>query len=211
MSSERVAQISRIFVRFALGSAFLSALADRFGVYGPPGSKYVGFGDWLHFVKFVAVLNWFLPKGFIPTVAVLETVIELALGVALLLGIYQRQVALSSAALLMSFALTMSIALRINVALSYSVFSAAGAALLLGTATLPSAARPAASSSASTKRAAVEHIDRIFDSVLSLRGVQWAAGEEWLSRWLTSFRRVPYHKCALTRSYAKDLDIPREY
>jgi hypothetical protein len=46
MSSERVAQISRIFVRFALGSAFLSAIADRFGVYGPPGSKYVGFGDW---------------------------------------------------------------------------------------------------------------------------------------------------------------------
>ena len=176
MNSERVAQISRIFVRFALGGAFLSAIADRFGVYGPPGSKFVGFGDWLHFIKFVAVLTWFLPKGLIPTVAVLETVIELALGVALLLGIYQRQVALSSAALLMSFALTMSLALRINVALSYSVFSAAGAALLLGTATLPSAAQTAASSSASTKRTAVEHIDRIFDRVLS-RGVQRVAGQ----------------------------------
>jgi hypothetical protein len=181
MNRERVTQISKIFVRFALGSAFLSAIADRFGVYGPPGSKFVGFGDWSHFVKFVAVLNWFLPKGFILTVAILETVIELSLGVALLLGIYQRQVALSSAALLMSFALTMSIALRVNVALSYSVFSAAGAALLLGTATLPSAAQTAASSSASTKRVAVEHIDRIFARVLS-RGVQWAAGEEWLSR-----------------------------
>jgi hypothetical protein len=161
MSSERVAQISRIFVRFALGSAFLSAIADRFGVCGPPGSKFVGFGDWSHFVKFVAVLNWFLPKGFIPMVAVLETVIELTLGVALLLGIYQRHVALSSAALLLLFALTMSIALRINVALSYSVFSAAGAALLLGAATLPSAAQTAASRSASMERAAVEHFDRV--------------------------------------------------
>lgn len=176
MSSERVAQISRIFVRFALGSAFLSAIADRFGVYGPPGSKYVGFGDWSHFVKFVAVLNWFLPKGFIPTVAVLETVIELALGVALLLGIYQRQVALSSAALLMSLALTMSIALRINVALSYSVFSAAGAALLLGTAILPSAPQTAASRSASTKRTAVEHFDRLFSR--RVRWVRWAADGE---------------------------------
>jgi hypothetical protein len=185
MNSERVAQISRIFVRFALGGAFLSAIADRFGVYGPPGSKFVGVGDWSHFVKFVAVLNWFLPKEFILTVAVLETVIELSLGVALLLGIYQRQVALSSAALLLSFALTMSIALRVNVALSYSVFSAAGAALLLGTTTLPSAAQPAVSLSASTKRVAVEHFDRIFEHMLS-RGVQWAAGEEWLSRWRTS-------------------------
>lgn len=162
MSSERVVQISRIFARFALGIAFLSAIADRFGVYGPPGSKFVGFGDWSHFVKFVAILNWFVPKGFIPTLAVLETVIELALGVALLLGIYQRQVALSSAALLMSFGLTMSIALRINMALSYSVFSAAGAALLLGIATLPSAGQTAATSSASMKRVAVEHFDRLF-------------------------------------------------
>jgi hypothetical protein len=132
MSTERVYRIARIFTRFALGIAFLSAIADRFGMYGPPGGKSVGFGDWSHFVQFVAVLNFFLPKVLISPLAVLETIIELALGVALLLGIYQRVVAWSSGVLLMFFALTMSIALGIEVALSYSVFSAAGAAFLLG-------------------------------------------------------------------------------
>lgn len=83
-------------------------------------------------MQYVAVLNWFVPKSLIHGLAVLETIIELGLGIALLLGIYQRVVAWSSAVLLMSFALTMSIALGIAAPLSYSVFTAFGAALLLG-------------------------------------------------------------------------------
>ncbi len=74
----------------------------------------------------------------------METIIELGLGIALLLGIYQRVVAWSSAALLMSFALTMSIALGITAPLSYSVFTALGAALLLGAVAVPQAARSSA-------------------------------------------------------------------
>src|SRR5262249_53107377 len=85
-------------------------------------------GDWTHFVQYVAVLNWFVPKALIPSLAILETAIELALGVALVMGIYQRVVAWSSAALLMSFALTMSIALGVVAPLSYSVFTALGCA-----------------------------------------------------------------------------------
>src|SRR5258708_39358401 len=105
MNNERVLQISRVFLRVALGITFLGAIGDRFGWLGPYGSKNVSWGDWAHFVQYVAVLNWFVPKGLIPGLAVLETIIELGLGVALLLGIYQRMVAWSSAALLMSFAL----------------------------------------------------------------------------------------------------------
>jgi len=63
---------------------------------------------------------------------VLETVIECGLGMALVLGVYQREVAWASAALLTSFAITMSVALGVLAPLSYSVFTAAGAALLLG-------------------------------------------------------------------------------
>jgi hypothetical protein len=90
------------------------------------------------------VLNPFVPKTLIPGLAVLETVIELGLGIALLLGIYQRVVAWSSAALLMSFAVTMSIALGITAPLSYSVFTALGAALLLGAVAVPHSARSSA-------------------------------------------------------------------
>ena len=141
MNNERVLQISRVFLRLALGITFLVSIGDRFGWLGPYGGKNVSWGDWTHFVQYVAVLNWFVPRSLISGLAVLETIIELGLGIALLLGIYQRVVAWSSAVLLMSFALTMSIALGISAPLSYSVFTAFGAALLLGAVAVPDAAR----------------------------------------------------------------------
>ena len=55
----------------------------------------MSWGDWTHFVQYVAVLNWFVPRSLISGLAVLEKIIELGLGIALLLGIYQRAVAWS--------------------------------------------------------------------------------------------------------------------
>jgi uncharacterized membrane protein YphA (DoxX/SURF4 family) len=133
MTDERTLQIARVFLRLALGTTFLVSVADRFGWLGHYGGKNVSWGDWRHFVQYVAVLNWFVPGALINALAVLETIIEFVLGVALVLGIYPRAVAWSSAGLLMSFALTMSVALGIVAPLSYSVFSAAGGAFLLGT------------------------------------------------------------------------------
>lgn len=132
MTNESVLRAARIFLRWALGVTFLISVADRFGMLGPYGSKNVSWGDWRHFVQYVGVLNWFLPRGLIPTLAWVETVIEIALGIALLAGMYQRIVAWCSAGLLFLFALTMSIALGIVAPISYSVFTAAGGALLLG-------------------------------------------------------------------------------
>jgi uncharacterized membrane protein YphA (DoxX/SURF4 family) len=83
------------------------------------------------------VLNWFVPKALIPALAALETVIEFALGAALLAGLYPRIVAWSSAALLTSFAITMSASLGVIAPISYSVFTAAASALLLGAVTSP--------------------------------------------------------------------------
>jgi putative oxidoreductase len=141
MNNERVLQIARVFLRLALGITFLFSIGDRFGWLGPYGGKNVSWGDWSHFVQYVAVLNWFVPKSLIPALAILETIIELGLGIALLSGVYQRVVAWSSAALLTSFALTMSFALGITAPLSYSVFTALSAALLLGAVAVPHAAR----------------------------------------------------------------------
>jgi hypothetical protein len=141
---EHVLKIAKVFLRISLATAFLSAIADRFGLVGGYGAKNVAWGDWSHFVQFVAVLNWFLPKALIPVVAVSETIIELTLSLALLFGIYQRIVAWSSAALLMLFALTMSVALGVKVALDYSVFTAAAGALILGSITAAPAARRSA-------------------------------------------------------------------
>jgi uncharacterized membrane protein YphA (DoxX/SURF4 family) len=137
MTNERIVQITRVALRVALATAFLAAVADRLGFLGPYGSRNVSWGDWKHFEDYVAVLNWFVPKALIPALSILETVIETGLGLGLLVGIYPRIVAWSSAALLSSFALTMAMALGILAPLAYGVFTAGGAALLLGAIAAP--------------------------------------------------------------------------
>jgi uncharacterized membrane protein YphA (DoxX/SURF4 family) len=137
MTNERILQITRVVLRVALASAFLAAVADRLGFLGPYGSRNVSWGDWKHFEEYVAVLNRFVPKAVIPALSILETVIETGLGLGLLVGIYPRIVAWSSAVLLSSFALTMTIALGLLAPLGYGVFTAIGAALLLGAIAAP--------------------------------------------------------------------------
>ena len=137
MSNERILQLTRVVLRVALASGFLVAVVDRLGLLGPYGSRNVSWGDWKHFEDYVAVLNWFVPKALIPALSTLETVIETGLGLGLLVGFYPRIVAWSSAVLLGSFALTMSIALGILAPLGYGVFTAIGAALLLGAIAAP--------------------------------------------------------------------------
>jgi hypothetical protein len=132
MINERILRITRAILRVALASAFLVAVADRLGLFGPYGSRNVSWGDWKHFEDFVAILNWFVPKALIPALSTVETVIEAVLGLGLLVGFYPRIVAWSSAALLGSFALTMTIALGVLAPLGYGVFTAIGAALVLG-------------------------------------------------------------------------------
>jgi hypothetical protein len=171
MSHQRVLQIARVFVRVALGITFLVSIGDRLGWLGPYGSKNVSWGDWTHFMQYVAILNWFIPKNLIPVLAVLETFIELALGLALLLGVYQHVVAWSSAALLTSFALTMSIALGITAPLSYSVFTAVGAALLLAAVAMPDAV-----SSSASARSTAESMTRCGSGTLPARQQGGAAG-----------------------------------
>ncbi len=136
-TGNRTLQVSRILLRVALGVTFLVAVADRFGWLGPYGSRNVAWGDWKHFEAYVAILNWFLPRATIPALSAVETVVETALGVGLVVGVWPRIVAWSSAALLLSFAATMTIALGVVAPVSYSVFTAAGAALLLGAVSTP--------------------------------------------------------------------------
>lgn len=141
MSEERILRATRILLRFALSAAFLSAIADRFGLYGPHGTPGVSWGDWSHFLQFVAYLNWYVPRTLIPALGTLETIVEFTLAVALLVGFCQRMVAWASAGLLLSFALTMSIALGIKTPLGYGVFTAFAAALLLGAVANPDSAQ----------------------------------------------------------------------
>lgn len=89
-------QLSSLFVRLAVGVSFLSAVADRFGFWGPSGYAHVAWGDFSHFEAYTAKLNWFLPSATIPALAWISTGAETLLGVALIAGIYTRAAALLS-------------------------------------------------------------------------------------------------------------------
>ena len=123
--------------RTALGAAFLSGIADRFGLYW---GRNVGYGNFEGFVRYTAKVNSFMPASTIPFLAWAATAAELFLGIALVLGIWPRWVGLGSAALLALFGIAMSISFGIKSPMDYSVFSASAAAVLVALYAPPSPA-----------------------------------------------------------------------
>lgn len=119
------------FARLALAAGFLSAVADRFGWWGPPGSPGVVWGAWQPFLDYVALLNWFAPAALIPLLGWAATVAEVVLAVGLLVGWRLALVARLSGGLLLIFAVTMAVAFGPKPPLDYSVLAAAAAAFLL--------------------------------------------------------------------------------
>lgn len=120
-----------VFLRLALGSAFLSAVADRFGFWGPPGAPRVGWGDFSHFIIYTHKLTSMMPASFVPALAWIATILEITLGVALIIGWRTKRAAFLGGILLLLFALSMAYGLGIKAPLDYSVFSASAGAFLL--------------------------------------------------------------------------------
>lgn len=121
-----------IFARVALAAGFLSAVADRFGLWGPPGTPNVGWGNFESFTAYVHVLAPYLSGALLHVAAWGATVTEILLGVALLLGVVLRWVSFASAATLLVFGVSMFVFAGFETPFSASVFTAAAAALLLG-------------------------------------------------------------------------------
>src|SRR5205814_7648818 len=94
-----LATVSSVFLRLALGISFLSAVADRFGLWGVYGQPNVAWGNYALFVDYTAKLNWFLPGAMIPALAMIATAAETLFGLLLVLGWNTRIVALLSGAL----------------------------------------------------------------------------------------------------------------
>lgn len=124
---------SSVVLRLALGFSFLSAVADRFGLWGAYGEPNVAWGGFARFVAYTGQLSWFLPRATIPIAAIAATCAETLLGILLVLGWQTRIAALSSGVLLLLFAVGMTGATGIKAPLDYSVFSAMGGAFLLAT------------------------------------------------------------------------------
>jgi uncharacterized membrane protein YphA (DoxX/SURF4 family) len=120
-------RIAVFYARFAVGAAFLSAVAGRFGVWnGTFDPKH--FAD---FLEYAGEVLSFMPKATIPYLAWAATVCETSLGILLIAGSWLRWTALGSALLLAMFGTAMAISLGLKSPMDYSVFSASGAATLL--------------------------------------------------------------------------------
>src|SRR5215510_14326695 len=132
---ERMRGFSSLFLRLALGLSFLSALADRFGLWGALGQPNVAWGSFARFVAYTGKLNWFLPAALSPALAIIATGAEAWFGLCLVMGWHTRTAALLSGMLLSLFGVTMTVALGVKAPLDFSVFSAAGGAFLLATCT----------------------------------------------------------------------------
>jgi putative oxidoreductase len=116
-----------LYARLALGGAFLSAVAGRFGLWdGTLDLKH-----FRNFMEYAAQVNSFMPTTAIPYLAWVATVCETALGVLLILGLWPRWVSLASAILLAMFATAMAVSFGLKSPMDYSVYSASGAAVLL--------------------------------------------------------------------------------
>ena len=117
-----------LYARLALGAAFLSGIADRFGLYT---GRNVGYGNFAGFVEYTAKVNSFMPSSTIPFLAWAATAAELTLGLMLVLGVWLRWAAIGSAVLLVLFGTAMAISFGIKSPLDYSVFSASAASVLV--------------------------------------------------------------------------------
>lgn len=126
-------KLPSLYLRIAIGSAYLWEVADRLGILGANGKPHVSWGDWAHFLGYATQVMSFLPSSLIPLFAVLASIGEAIFGLLILLGLFTRQAAIGSGALGFCFAMAMAISFGIESPLGYSVFTLSAGSFLLAT------------------------------------------------------------------------------
>jgi uncharacterized membrane protein YphA (DoxX/SURF4 family) len=124
----KVNKIAEWFLRISLSAGFLSANADRFGMWP---KKVSAWGNWQSFVDYTKSLIPFVPESIVLFFAVTASILEIAFGFLLLSNFKTHLVAKASATLLLLFALSMTFSNSIKGPLDYSVFTASAAAFSL--------------------------------------------------------------------------------
>ncbi|GAA4296752.1 DoxX family protein [Aestuariibaculum suncheonense] len=118
----------KICLRLAISTAFLSAVADRFGLWPSEVSVW---GNWNNFINYTQIINPWFPESVINSVGVIATAAELLFAMCLIIGFKTEWVAKLSGLLLLVFGLSMTFSTGIKGALDFSVFTASAAAFAL--------------------------------------------------------------------------------
>lgn len=127
--------VSSVVLRLGLGLGFLSAVADRFGLWGAYGQPNVEWGSYSRFLDYTHTLNGYWPAGMIPTLGTVATAAEILFGLLVLIGWHTRIAARLTGVLLIVFATSMTIALGPKAVLNYAVITGIGASFLLANCT----------------------------------------------------------------------------
>ena len=123
------------FLRLAMGAGLLSAVADRFGFWGPPGTALVSWGNFHNFLLYTAKLNPWCPAACLPPLGATVTILEAGLGILLILGLATRMSALLTGMVTLVFGAAMTFVLGVHAPLNYSVFVFSAASFLLASQT----------------------------------------------------------------------------
>ncbi|MBI1222874.1 MAG: DoxX family protein [Bacteroidetes bacterium] len=118
----------KLFLRLALSAGFLSAVADRFGMWSTEVSVW---GNWENFLAYTQLINPWLPESLISIAGILATAAEVLLAIFLIFGFKTEWVARLSGFLLLLFGLSMAFSTGIKAPLDFSVFAASAAAFAL--------------------------------------------------------------------------------
>lgn len=117
----------KLFLRLAIAGGFLSAVADRFGIW----TYHIAWGNWKSFVEYTqAIIPWF-SGPIIQAAAIVATALEVILALCLILGFKTELAAKLSGILLLIFALSMTFSSGVKTAFDASVFAASAASFAL--------------------------------------------------------------------------------
>lgn len=120
-------KVIRLALRLSVSAGFLSAVADRFGIW----HYHVAWGTWMNFKAYLSLLMPWLPQKLVNPFAVLATIAEFILPLFLIIGWKTNFFAILSGALLLLFALAMTFSTGVKTAFDASVFAAAAAAFAI--------------------------------------------------------------------------------
>lgn len=129
MTDQQLHNWTSLFLRAAISTAFLSAVADRFGLWPTELSAW---GNWESFRSYTAFLNPWASGGIVDFLAISATAMEVVLALMLLTGFKTKWAAVAAGGLMLFFAMAMTVTSGIKAPFDYSVFTASSAAFGLG-------------------------------------------------------------------------------
>jgi len=118
----------KLFLRFAIAIGFLSAVADRFGLWNKEVSVW---GNWNDFLEYTQIINPWIPSSMISSIGIIATAAEIVFAVCLIIGFKTELFAKLSGFLILLFALSMTFSTGVKGVFDFSVLTASAGSFAL--------------------------------------------------------------------------------